>query len=410
MKQLNNLKHFLVMFLVAVSLPMLVSVSNKVIATTTQERLLAVAWKPFLRFDNVLYPSYMITAANIASKDDDDDKDDNTPHILGNPRDLIGIAIINPRANTPVRLEVKIAQLGAVGTFQDILKDPKDTYYILPKIQYRFDELIKIKQTIPVNVVFNLFIDGKPAGQKIEIMQLRSINECVRGYKDKKGKYRDTRWMYAAYVNEEHPLIDQILREALDTKIVSSFNGYQKSTEKVYEQVFAIWYLFQKKGFKYSSITTNVSSRTGQRIRTQNIRFIEESLKTSQANCVDGTVLFASVLRKIGIEPFLVLIPGHCFLGFYLDKDREEKAFLETTLMGRTDLEKYDEEKSGKRSKKLTKDEASYRAFNKALDVAEKKYEDNKAALDDTKDHDYVIIDIKKMRKKGILPIPSENK
>jgi hypothetical protein len=103
-------------------------------------------------------------------------------------------------------------------------------------------------------------------------------------------------------------------------------------------------------------------------------------------------------------------MPGHCFLGFYLDKEHQEKAFLETTLMGKTDLEKYDEEKSSKRSSKLTKDEASYRAFNKALDVAEKKYQDNKAAYDNTKDNDYIIIDIRKMRKKGILPIASESK
>ena len=36
-------------------------------------------------------------------------------------------------------------------------------------------------------------------------------------------------------------------------------------------------------------------------------RFLEQSIRNTQANCVDGTVLFASVLYKLGISPVLVL-------------------------------------------------------------------------------------------------------
>jgi hypothetical protein len=49
---------------------------------------------------------------------------------------------------------------------------------------------------------------------------------------------------------------------------------------------------------------------------------------------VDGSVLFASVLRQIGIEPILVLVPGHMFMGFYLDPECTKPEFLETTMMG----------------------------------------------------------------------------
>ena len=39
------------------------------------------------------------------------------------------------------------------------------------------------------------------------------------------------------------------------------------------------------------------------------MRLIDESINNGQANCVDGSVLFASLLRKIDIEPVLVSLP-----------------------------------------------------------------------------------------------------
>ena len=60
----------------------------------------------------------------------------------------------------------------------------------------------------------------------------------------------DMTWMFAAYVNENHPLIDPILREALDTGIVNAFDGYQAGDEDdVYAQVFAVWNVIQRRGF-----------------------------------------------------------------------------------------------------------------------------------------------------------------
>ncbi|MFZ8431498.1 hypothetical protein ACO1MU_14375, partial [Staphylococcus aureus] len=71
-------------------------------------------------------------------------------------------------------------------------------------------------------------------------------------------------------------------------------------------------------------------------VSSQHVRFIDDSVRVRQANCIDGTVLFASILRKIGIDPLIVLVPGHAFLGFYLDGQRRQIAFLETTMMTST--------------------------------------------------------------------------
>jgi hypothetical protein len=56
----------------------------------------------------------------------------------------------------------------------------------------------------------------------------------------------------------------------------------------------------------------------------------------TQANCVDGSVLMASVLKKIEIKASLVLVPGHCYLAFYsFDPEKGGKLYgLETTMIG----------------------------------------------------------------------------
>ncbi len=45
---------------------------------------------------------------------------------------------------------------------------------------------------------------------------------------------------------------------------------------------------------------------------------------------MDGTVLLAAILRKIGLRPCLVHVPGHMFLA--VDIDDETTIGLETAL------------------------------------------------------------------------------
>lgn len=62
-------------------------------------------------------------------------------------------------------------------------------------------------------------------------------------------------------MNEENPMIDKLLREALDTRIVNRFLGYQGGAEVVDKQVYALWNVLQKRKFRYSSVSnTSLSS------------------------------------------------------------------------------------------------------------------------------------------------------
>ena len=131
-------------------------------------------------------------------------------------------------------------------------------------------------------------------------------------------KFHDTGQFFAAYVNEDNPQIDRLLREALDSRIVNRFWGYQsKSVDLVDKQVYALWYVLQKRGFKYSSISN--SSLSSNVVFTQRVRTFDDALLSAQINCVDGSVLFASLLKAINLNPVLVRVPGHMFVGYYTD-------------------------------------------------------------------------------------------
>ncbi len=90
------------------------------------------------------------------------------------------------------------------------------------------------------------------------------------------------------------------------------------------------------RGLKYSDIT-DVPGKPDEAL-VQHVRFPDESIDNAQANCVDGSVLFASVLQKIGIESALVVKPGHMFLMFYTGPGRKGTVAFETTMLGKADL------------------------------------------------------------------------
>jgi hypothetical protein len=147
-------------------------------------------------------------------------------------------------------------------------------------------------------------------------------------------------------------------------------------------------------------------------VNSQYVRFVEQSLTNTQANCVDGSVLFASLLRKVSINPFLVTIPGHMYVGFYLDPDKTQFVGLETTAIGvadATDTERDDDPAALKvLRKKLdekVRGEKDWKTFAKAIQIGTDDLKKNKEQFQST-DPAYQLIDLDEARGKGIMPLP----
>lgn len=285
-----------------------------------------------------------------------------------------------------------------------VLNKPRTEYTIYPDIIWNYEALKNNAQAEPVSVAVKVEMNGKDLGQRVRTFSVRSVNECLLGYVANGTKFYDTSIFFAAYVNEENPMIDQLLREALNTRIVNRFLGYQSTAKgAVDKQVYALWNILQKRKFRYSSVSnTSLSSNV---VFSQRVRTFDDALESSQINCVDGSVLFASLLRAINIEPILVRTPGHMFVGYYTDNSHKDMNFLETTMIGDVDLDDFfpDEQLDSTMVGK-SQNEMSLLTFEKSKQYANKKYKDNEAGIHSGK-LNYMFLEISKEVRRKIQPI-----
>lgn len=326
---------------------------------------------------------------------------------VGNPKSCVAIKLKSGRANTVVRIELAETPFYARSVSTFVLPKEHTEYIIYPDILWRYNALRDNEQAEPISVVSNVEVDGKDLGQKVRTFSVRSINECLLGFNkqlpDGRTRYVSTRLFYAAYVNEENPLIDKVLREALNTRIVRRFLGYQSTPEMVEKQVYALWYVLQKRNFKYSSVS--YSSLSSNVVYAQRVRTFEDALNSSQINCVDGSVLFASLLRAINITPVLVQMPGHMFVGYYTDSAKKNLTFLETTMIGDVDLDDYfpDEKLDSARTTK-SQGEMSRLTFEKSKEYALREYMRVKDKVRANKPN-YLFVEINKNVRRNVQSI-----
>ena len=326
---------------------------------------------------------------------------------VGNPKSCVAIKLKSGHANTVVRIELAETPFYARSVSTFVLPKEHTEYIIYPDILWRYNALRDNEQAEPISVVSNVEVDGKDLGQKVRTFSVRSINECLLGFNkqlpDGRTRYVSTRLFYAAYVNEENPLIDKVLREALNTRIVRRFLGYQSTPEMVDKQVYALWYVLQKRNFKYSSVS--YSSLSSNVVYAQRVRTFEDALNSSQINCVDGSVLFASLLRAINITPVRVQMPGHMFVGYYTDSAKKNLTFLETTMIGDVDLDDYfpDEKLDSTRTTK-SQGEMSRLTFEKSKEYALREYMRVKDKVQANKPN-YLFVEINKNVRRNVQSI-----
>jgi hypothetical protein len=294
-----------------------------------QASVTASTWEPFVRTDNQIFPSIITALATADSEKLSDvgiwktDKDD-----LGDPKGVLGVKVQCLSDNEQINLGISGQTILEKTEAKFTLPEKGKTYTVYPELNWKWKELTKMRQPTPETFRFTLKRGSSDTDTKNKVIQIRSVNDCP--FTTGKQMY-DYSWMFAAYVNENHPKIDEILKEARKEVMIDGWVGYQAGPDAVYRQVFAIWTYLHYKGVKYSNITT--PSAESDKIYSQHVRRFSESLNAEQANCVDGTVLMASILRKLGINTYLMLRPGHMYLGFDLSP-KGQIQFLETTMVG----------------------------------------------------------------------------
>ncbi|MDI9878290.1 hypothetical protein [Flectobacillus longus] len=323
-------------------------------------------WEPIAYFDNQLFPSVIISMATYKGEVDD-------PMMNSIKSSSLGFRFNSDKSFIPVRWEIESVDKKyfekVSGDF--MFQQAQQEIYFMPSVPWNVSTLAKQLSSTPLNVVFRIFDSDGNKEEKSVPLFMRSINDCLYSYKEKKLDF-----LFTSYIQEQHPEVDKILKEALNTKMITSVDGYQGDELNTINQVAAVWKVLHDRGFQYSSITATSTNSTLD-FQSQQVRTFDNALKTQQANCVDGTVVLASILRAMGISTLMVLTHNHCFLGFYTSNKKDRKRlYLETTMLSYSDI-------IGKAKTPSEKKKAYFKQFLQALNYATKiEYPEYKAAND----------------------------
>jgi transglutaminase-like putative cysteine protease len=300
-------------------------------------------------------------------------------HGDGTPRHLV-LRIETPGLRAPAVVE---ADLGA-----------RDTIGLRPRLDWDIERLRAMRSAVRQPLRASLEASALPAGIREIGVRVHPLDDAL--YYVREGKDRiDLGWVFAAYVDPGDPVVDEIVAaaRALDRDFDRPADHSAGDADARVRKAAAIWAALVDHGLRYAAGDPALSR--GPSIYSQRVRLLGDVWRERRANCLDGSVLIASVLERIGIPAFIVLVPGHAFVGFranpgdgpHSDPGRAE--FLETTLLGA--------------SSRQHADAASSFAAARAAGRARWR----KAAPRFAHRHgpDYALIDIGTARSYGIIPL-----
>ena len=178
-------------------------------------------------------------------------------------------------------------------------------------------------------------------------------------------------------------------------RTVSSWTRQNTRYDVASDALRAIYTVLQGYGFTYSNIPADYFGAVGQHVRLP----AESLMGSAGANCIDGTILFASLLELAGMEPVMITVRrpgggGHAYIGVKARPSNYSPAVpamfaapatiwaVETTMMGTSTFQA-----------------ASSQAFTeRTTDMS------NFAAM--MSGADYYEVDVVTQRVRGITPIP----
>ena len=199
-----------------------------------------------------------------------------------------------------------------------------------------------------------------------------------------------------AFVTPNEPALATLLKAAADALERhghdSALDGYQsRDPKRAYLLTGALWSAVCARSLVYANPPGSFE-KVGQKTRR-----IGTILGDGLATCLDTTLLFASGLEAMGLNPVLVMTEGHCFAGVWL----VEKSFKKLVEPDCSEIRKAVDAKELIVFETTLVTHRPCGGFEDALRVA-------KAAISVEKEHTFVaVIDVARARMSEIRPLAS---
>jgi hypothetical protein len=264
-------------------------------------------------------------------------------HLLdGQEHPLVEVSAKNGKADRIRRVRVTTYVEGysasTVDTIELAIAAPAYKFLQLPT--FFPDSLSKVTELTRATVnVCVQDLDGKVELQNTKPVWIAPRTTAVLSTRDPAtGKFNDFTPYLAAFVTPNDPSIMGFLRTAAKLHPSGRLVGYQgNAAVGVADQVEALYQALKQDG-NITYINSVISFGAENGVSSQRVRLPRESLATQSANCIDGTVLFASLLEAESLNPAIVIVPGHAFAAWETWTGSGQWKYLETTMIGTHDF------------------------------------------------------------------------
>ena len=245
---------------------------------------------------------------------------------------MVAVTVTNP-TDEPVRQriavkidgwsdqEIQIAEMGA-GQVR--------TYLFAPTFHSDFYENHEIKAATAAVDISDM--GGHTIFATTLPVRLRSAEDMYWGSKFKYAPF------IASWVTPHDPRVETVLskaKELMPGRRLPGYEAWKKAAgqeKSTYLQAKALYRAVQMQGVSYvkSSLTFGHNAGVSQRVRRP-----KDSLEQNSANCIDSAVMFASLFENLGMDPLVVLVPGHAYVGVREAKGSQHYLFIDVALAGR---------------------------------------------------------------------------
>lgn len=141
----------------------------------------------------------------------------------------------------------------------------------------------------------------------------------------------------ARWVTPHDPAVLRLVAQARRYIRNGRMRGYGSGEKmdvapQVRAQAMAVFQALKRSGISYVTSIYTFGDFTGE---AQRIRLPQETLTLDTANCIDVSVAFASAIENLGMDPAIVIVPGHAFAGVRLGPESAGWLYLDLTVLPR---------------------------------------------------------------------------
>ncbi len=204
---------------------------------------------------------------------------------------------------TPAYVQTQICRV-------EKLEAGQDMELTLPSTEYEHEKLMQLAEPVEGKIRFTVKAGDQTVHQEEQPLHWHPHDAWVGG-----DNFPE---LLAALVRPNDPAIDLLLSRAeaeLQSRgITPGWNGYAVPRSTIINRLHAIWNTVSHSGINYALPPESwLDDGLGQRVRLPST-----ILSKNCGTCLDTTLMLAALVAQAGLNPIVILVKGHAYMGVML--------------------------------------------------------------------------------------------